>query len=67
MDKITIARWSGNGVTDGITITIESDKYSVIYRGEMEMDEFGRCLTGKGSCKILRDIANGFTEKRGDE
>lgn len=67
MDRITISRWFVNGGTDGITITIESDKYSIIYRGEMKMDEFARCLTGKGNCYINREIANGFVEKRGDE
>lgn len=55
-DKITIGRWWGQGGSGGITVTIEDDKGRMIYRGDMGLEEFARCITAQANCHIEREF-----------
>lgn len=55
MDKISIYRFSTNDKTDkSIGIMIEDENFNLIYKGEMTLEDFAKCITGMGCCDVER-------------
>lgn len=59
-DKLTIARWSGSNGKSAVTITVENAEYTTIYRGDISLEDFAKCITGLSSCNIERDERMNF-------
>lgn len=57
-DKITISRWSSGSQGHRIDIMIESGSENrVIYRGQMTLEEFAKCITAQESCDIITEMS----------
>lgn len=55
MDKISIYRFSTNDKTDkSIGVMIEDEEANVIYKGEMTLEDFAKCITAMSCCDIER-------------
>ena len=56
-DKITISRWSSGSLGHGIDIMIESgNENRIIYKGQMTLEEFAKCITAQANCDIITEI-----------
>ena len=55
MDKITISRTVSSTEDDYITVTIRNGK-NRIYVGKMDINDFGKCITGMADVDIESQI-----------
>jgi hypothetical protein len=56
-DRISISRWHGSNSAQGINITIESGtENKIIYRGDMKLEDFAKCITAQGCIPIETEI-----------
>lgn len=57
MDKIAISRWHNSKGEQGINITVESgEENRIIYRGDMSLEGFAKCITGQAASDIKTEI-----------